>query len=168
MYIGWCMLCGLHQIGVERIAHQHGDGASYPKILDLEELAIGSNAQHDVFDATLQILLAGGQTEDCHQFRGRGNVEACLRDNTVATKPRHHIAQSTIVHIEHTLPEDLTERETFFAMLVDVVVEHGADRIMGRCDSMKVTCEVEVDLLHRQHLGIATACRTSLHAEAWT
>ena len=68
MYIGRCMFCSLYQIGIEGIAHQHGNGSSHTKILYFEELSIGSDAQHDIFDTTLQIFLAGGQTEDGHQF----------------------------------------------------------------------------------------------------
>ena len=33
---------------------------------------------------------------------------------------------------------------------------------------MEISGEVEVDLLHRKDLGIATACSPALHSEAWT
>ena len=53
-------------------------------------------------------------------------------------------------------------------MLVDVVVEHGTDGVVGRGDGMEIAREVEVDLLHRQYLAIATASSSALHAEAGT
>ena len=53
-------------------------------------------------------------------------------------------------------------------MLIDIVVEEGADGIVGRGHSMEVACEMQVDLLHRQYLGIATACSSALNAETRT
>ena len=40
-------------------------------------------------------------------------------------------------------------------MLVDIVIEHGAYRIMGRGHGMEVASKVKVDLFHRQYLCIA-------------
>ena len=51
-------------------------------------------------------------------------------------------------------------------MLVEVVVEQGADGVVGRRHGMEVAREVQVNLLHRQHLGIAAARSAALHAEA--
>ena len=51
-------------------------------------------------------------------------------------------------------------------MLVDVVVEQGADGVVSRGDGMEVAREVKVDLLHGQHLGIAAAGSAALDAEA--
>ena len=130
MYISRSMFGGLYQIGVESIAQQYGNSACHTKVLHLEKFAIGSDTQHDILDATLQILLTGCQTENGHQFRCGSNVEARLRHHTITTKSRHHISQGTVIHVEHTFPEDLTQRETFFAVLVDVVVEHRTDRVM--------------------------------------
>ena len=53
-------------------------------------------------------------------------------------------------------------------MLVDIVVEQGADRVVSRGHRMEIAGEVEVDLLHRQHLGIAATSSTALDAEART
>ena len=53
-------------------------------------------------------------------------------------------------------------------MLVDIIVEQGADGVMGRGHGMEVACEVQVDLLHRQHLGIAATSGTTLDTEAGT
>ena len=53
-------------------------------------------------------------------------------------------------------------------MLVDVVVQQGGNHVVGGRDGMEISGEVEVDLLHRKDLGIATACSPALHSEAWT
>ena len=53
-------------------------------------------------------------------------------------------------------------------MLVEVVVEQGRNHVVGRSDGVEVAREVEIDFLHRQHLGVATAGGTALHAKART
>ena len=50
--------------------------------------------------------------------------------------------------------------------VVQVVVEHGGQEVVGQLDGVDVAGEVEVDVLHRDHLGVAAAGRPALHAEA--
>ena len=40
--------------------------------------------------------------------------------------------------------------------MVDVVVNEGRQQVVGNTDGMKVTSEVEVDVLHRHHLSVTT------------
>ena len=48
----------------------------------------------------------------------------------------------------------------------NIVVNKGCYEVIGRCDGMHIAREMKIDLLHRQHLRIASSCRTALHAEA--
>src|SRR3546814_18997385 len=49
---------------------------------------------------------------------------------------------------------------------VDVVVDQGRQQGVRRGDGVEVAGEVEVDVLHRHHLGVAAAGGAALHAEA--
>ena len=49
--------------------------------------------------------------------------------------------------------------------MVDVVVDHGGEEIVRQPDRAEVAGEVQVDVLHRDHLGIAAAGGAALHAE---
>ena len=51
-------------------------------------------------------------------------------------------------------------------MHVDVVVKQSRNHVVGRRDRVEVAREVEVNLLHREHLGVATTSGTALHTEA--
>ena len=51
-------------------------------------------------------------------------------------------------------------------MLVEVVVQQGADHVVGGGDGVEVAREVQVDALHGQHLGVSAAGSAALHAEA--
>ena len=52
------------------------------------------------------------------------------------------------------------------AVLVDVVVQERSDHVVRRGDGVEVTGEVQVDLLHRKDLSVATTSSTALHTEA--
>ena len=49
--------------------------------------------------------------------------------------------------------------------LLDVVVQHGGQQVVGRADGVEVAGEVEVDVLHGHYLGIAAAGGAALDAE---
>ena len=49
--------------------------------------------------------------------------------------------------------------------LLNVVVHRRADQVVGRGDGVHVAGEVEVDVLHRHHLGIAAPGGPALHPE---
>ena len=47
-----------------------------------------------------------------------------------------------------------------------MVVEKRRQKVIGGCDRMKITREMEIQILHRHHLGIAAAGRAAFDAEA--
>ena len=49
--------------------------------------------------------------------------------------------------------------------LIDAVVHHGGQQVVGCADGMQVAGEVQVDVLHGHHLGVAAAGRAALYAE---
>ena len=46
-----------------------------------------------------------------------------------------------------------------------MVVQHGGQKVIGRSDGVEVAGEVEVDILHRHHLGVTTTGGAALDAE---
>ena len=46
--------------------------------------------------------------------------------------------------------------------MVDMVVNEGRQQVVGNTDGMKVTSEVEVDVLHGYNLSVPTASSSSL------
>ena len=49
--------------------------------------------------------------------------------------------------------------------VVDVVVHHGRKEIVGRRDGVKIPGEMQVDLVHRDDLSVATTGCAALHPE---
>ena len=46
-----------------------------------------------------------------------------------------------------------------------MIVEHCGKQIVCRTDSVEITGEMEIDIFHRNNLGISSACRTALDSE---
>ena len=46
-----------------------------------------------------------------------------------------------------------------------MVIDHGSEEIISCCDGVDVTCEVKVDVLHRDDLGVSAARRAAFDAE---
>ena len=47
-----------------------------------------------------------------------------------------------------------------------MVVEHGGEQVVGGADGVEVAGEVQVDVVHGNHLGVTAAGGPPLHAEA--
>ena len=97
----------------------------------MERPPVGSDAEEDVLNPSLQVLFACCQAEDGHQFRGRGDVKASFRHHAVAAQTGDHIAQGAVVDIKHPFPIDLAQGEAVFTVLEQVVVQQGADGVVS-------------------------------------
>ena len=49
-----------------------------------------------------------------------------------------------------------------------MIIKHCRKQIIRRTDSVKIAREMEIDILHRNNLGISAACRTALDSEDGT
>ena len=52
--------------------------------------------------------------------------------------------------------------------VMDMVVDGGCKKVVGRCDSVEVSGKVEIEILHGDSLRIAAACGAALNSEAGT
>ena len=46
--------------------------------------------------------------------------------------------------------------------MMDVVIDEGCQQVVGNADGVKVTSEVEVNVLHRYNLSMATTSSSAL------
>src|SRR5690606_18159902 len=113
----------------------------------------------------MQIAL---EAEDRHDFGGDADIEAGLARKAVAVpQTRNDVAQRTVVHVHHAAPGDAARVDAKAIAPVDVVVDQGREKIVGRGNGMEIAREMEVDVLHGDNLCITSTRRTALHAEAW-
>ena len=167
---GRSALCGLDQIRMYGIHQQHRDGSSHSHILDLERLVVYGDAQSDVVYPPPEVIQVTREAEYGHDLRCRGDVEAALRHTAVGlgSQSGDDVAQIPVIHVQYPLPEHFLEGEALLLVLVYVIVQQRADHIVCGGHRVEVPGEMEIDLLHRQHLGISAARCATLYSEAWT
>ena len=77
------------------------------------------------------------------------------------------MAERTVVDVHHPAPRDALDVDRQLIALVDVAVDKGREQVVGNGDGVEVTGEVEVHLLHRYDLGVATTRSATFDSECW-
>ena len=157
----------LHEVRLEGVLQQRGHGALRLEVAGRDGLVVARVAHDDAGQALFEVGDGGGQAEDGHDLAGNRDVEAVLARHAVglAAHAVHHVAQLAVVHVHHALPGDLAHVDAQLVALLDVVVQHGGQEVVGRADGVEVAGEVQVDVLHGNDLGVSAACSAALHAE---
>ena len=161
------ILCSLHKVGSESVAQQYGDGTSHAEVFHSERLSVDSISQEDILDASAQVVLVFSKAEYGHNLRCRSDVEARLAHNAVglAAHTRNDVAQTAVVYVEHTVPQHLAQGEPIVAVLIHIVIQESRDGVVCRCDGVEVASEVEVYLVHREHLSVSAATSSAFQSE---
>ena len=154
---------------LQSIEKKSYDTATYTHILYGKWLVILGDAQENIIDTATKIIDACCETHNSHNLRSWRNIETrlCL-DAVLISYTGDDAAQASIVHIHDATPKNLLEFETLCFVLETVIVQKGRDHVVGLCDGMEIASEMEINLIHRQNLGITATCSTTLHAEART
>ena len=157
----------LHQVRRDRVLQQRRHGAVRLEVAGADRLTVARIGDDDVAEPLLEVVEILGETEDRHHFRGDGDVEAGLARIAVgdAAERADDLAQRAVVHVHDAAPDDAARVDAERIAPVDVVVDQRRQQIVRRGDGVEVAGEVEVDVLHRDHLRIAAAGRATLHAE---
>jgi hypothetical protein len=165
---GGVVLQRLHEIGREGVFEERRHRACRLQLRRGHRLALAGLSYDHIAEPALQILEICRETEDCHDLARDDDVEPVLARIPVSDAAQRvdDIAQRPVIHVERALPADAARIDTELVAPVDVVVGERREQIVGRADRVEIASEVEVDVLHRHDLGIATAGRTALHAEA--
>ena len=84
---------------------------------------------------------------------------------SLAPHADHHMAQSTVIEIKHTLPNNTAHIDIERISLLDMIVNYSRQQVMSRSNRMEVTREVQIDILHRHNLCIAATGSTTLETK---
>ena len=157
----------LHQVWVKSVLQQRGHGARRADLLRRDGRARIRVAHYDAAQAGLQVGQIGGKAENGHHLACNGDVEAVLTRRAVglAAQAVGDEAELAVVHVYAALPGDAPRIDVQRVALINMVVHHGGQQIVGRADGVKIACEVQVDVLHGHHLCIPAACGAALYAE---
>ena len=160
----------LHEVGREGILEQHGHGAVAIEVAGEDWLFVARVGDNDVADALLQVFEVGREAEDRHDFGGDGDVEAVFAGEAVggAAERVDDRAERAVVHVHDAAPGDAAGIDAEAVAPVDVVIEQRREQIVGTGDGVEIAGEMEVDVFHRDDLGVAAAGRAAFDAEAGT
>ncbi len=158
----------LHQVGRQRVLQQRGHRPVALELTGAHRFAVAGIADNDIGQALLEIVDVLGQAEHRHHLGGDRDVETVLAREAVgdAAERGDDRAQRTVVHVDGAAPGDAAAVEPERIAPVDVVVDQRAKQVVGGGDGVEIAGEVQIDVLHRHHLGIAAAGGTALDAEA--
>ena len=161
------MLQRLNQVGLQSVLQQSGHSALGVQVTGGDGLAGVSIADHQTSQSGLQVVDVGGQAQNRHDLGSHGDVVAVLTGGAVdlAAQAVNDEPQLTVVHIDAAAPGDLTGVDAQSVALVDMVIEHRSQQVVGSADGVEVTGEVQVDVLHGDDLCVAAAGRAALDAE---
>src|ERR1019366_1476928 len=157
----------LHKVRLEGAFQKHRHGAMGVQIGRMNRLLVARVANHDPSQPVLQILDRGGKTKDGHDFGGDHDVEAILAGIAVpnAAQPNGDLPQRPVVHVDHALPCDAPHIEAQLIAVMDMIVDHRGEKIVGKTDRTEVAGKMEVDVLHRNNLRVTAPSRAALHAK---
>ena len=167
VYKGRRAFDGLYQVRLNRIFEQCRHRAIRFQIFGVNRAAVFGIGDKDVAQTLFQIADVFGKTEYRHHFGGNGNIKT-VRTHHAVNRFAHavdDVAQLTVVHIDHATPQHAFRIDVQLIALIDMVVEHGGEQVIRRTDGVKVAGKVQVNVFHRQNLGIAAACRTTFNTK---
>ena len=164
----------LHEVGAQRILEQQRHGSGGLQITRANGCAFlpARGAHDDVAEALLEIFGVGGECHDRHDLAGGDDHPALFAHHAVASSHTDDgLTERAVVHVDRTRPGDPLDVESERIPVIQVVVEHGRQQTVRAGDGVKVAREVQVDVVHRQHLRVATAggapFYTEYGAETW-
>src|SRR5438132_5909606 len=158
---------GLHQVRHEGVLQEDRRGAVHVQISDLHGPLLAVERDDDALEALLEVRDPFREAEDRHHLTRRRNHELVLPRDPVlrSAEARDDVAQLAVVHVEAPREQDPRGIDVQLVPVEDVRVQDRGDQIVRGADRVDVAREVQVDLLHREDLGSASARRPALRAE---
>ena len=130
---GGSALESLNKIGLDSVLEQRGHSAVSLDVLSINGLARVVVSDKYVAQPALKVVDIRRKAKDSHDLGGNGDDEVILARNSVDLSAESYddIAQSAVVHVEAALEKYPARVDAELVALLDVVVEHGAAKVIG-------------------------------------
>ena len=181
MHECWAAFESLHEIGHQGVLEQNGHCPRSPQFICCDWLTGTVQSDHDSSQSLPQIFEVGGQSENRHYLRGRRDIETAVAGHSVFAVADDDVAQRTIVHVNHPAPGNVIriEIETLQSLplqpfvagpffVIQSGIDSGGQEIVCGADGVKITGQMQVQIVHRHDLRIPTTGPTSLDPEGRT
>ena len=157
----------LNEVRLDSVLKQSRHRALCLKVTGKHGSAVVCISHENVAKTGLEVVKRLCKAENSHYLAGNGYHKVVLSRYTVNTsaKTYRYVAQSSVVGVGNTGENYSSLVDTKLVALLEMVVNHSAKQIVCGGDSMEVTCEVQVDILHRNDLRISSARSSALDSE---
>ena len=157
----------LNEVRIDGVPEQGGHCAHRVEITGEHRCAGICVGNQDIAQALLEVLQISRQAEDSHDLAGNGDLEVILAGNSVhlAAHADNDIAQRSVIHVQDALEQYPADVYPEGVTLLDMVIHEGCEQIVSSSDGVHVAGEVQVDVLHRDHLGVSAAGCAALDSE---
>ena len=121
----------------------------------------------DARQSFLEIMKIICKAEHCHDLRSHCDLKSIFSGNSVGTLPKsvHQVSELSVIHVHGPLPGHPFYIYAKAVSLIDMIIQHGSQQIVGSPYGMKISGKMKVDILHGHHLSIAASCRSALDPE---
>ena len=160
-------LKGLDKVGLQSVLQKRGHRARRLELAAGHGLVVVGVADYNAREALLEVGYRVRKAEHCHNLTRNGYVKAVLAGHTVhlAAHAVNYETKLAVVHVNAAFPCYFANVYSELVALLNMIVEHGGKQVVRRAYRVKVTGEVEVDILHGNHLGISAAGGSALDSE---
>ena len=157
----------LHEVRLDRLLQQDGHRSRCTELLRRHRLAVERLRNRDRGQSPPQIEEIRSDRDDRHHFGRSGDVEPGLADIAVhaAAEPDGDVTQRAVVDVHAAAPADRQRIDAERVAVQDVRLDHRRQQVVRGADRVDVTGEVEVHVLHRDHLRVAAAGCAALDPE---
>ena len=162
------MLQRLDDVRFDRIFEKRRHCACRVQIFRRDRIPVKVICHDDPGQTLFQIRKIIRQTEDCHDLGCHRDHEMILPHHSVhlVAEADNNIAEHAVVHIQAAFPHNLSGIDPQSIALLDMVVKHGRQQIVGGSDGMEITGKMKIQIFHWNDLCVSAARRASLDAEA--
>ena len=157
----------LNEVRFERVLEQHGHRAVGLQVARADEPAASVIRDYNVAEAAFEVHQIGREAKNRHDLARNGDIEAVGTRNAVrlAAETYGYLAQGAVVHIDTAQYKHALWVDIKLVALVDVIVYHRAEEVVRGGQRVHIAGEMQIDILHRNHLRISAAGGAALYAE---
>ncbi len=157
----------LQQVRFDGVDEQHSHRAGALQVFGRDPPPVERGGDDHPAEAPPQILQVGCEREDRHDFRSDRDLPLGLARVAVlaAAEADDRLSDGAVGDVHDTRPEDAEWIDAKRVAVGQRVVDEGRQQVMGRSDGVVVAGEVEVEVLHRDHLAVTAARGSALDTE---
>ena len=157
----------LDEVRLDHLLEEDRHRARSLEVLRGDRLARERLADRDAPEPLAQVVEIARHGDEPHHLARRSDVEAGL--TRVAVHPSAEagddVAQRAIVHVHAPPPGDRQRIDAQLVPVQEVRVDERREQVVRGRDRMEVPRQMEVEVLHRHHLGVAAARSAALDSE---